>query len=197
MNLSTKNLFAAVTLASGLVAGQQAFANTIDGTIDFNGTAYLNGSLSTATAINSFAGVTVATGTQTGSYTGTDGVSVTMNGFTFSPSLSPNPVEIYSFTSGGSTYSFSLSAPVSVATVSIGGFTFLNLGGSGVASLSGYEDTAGTWSLSISATTGAATLAFSSTSTASGTGVPDGGSSALMLGGALVGIAAVRRSISK
>src|SRR5580658_5011851 len=73
-------------------------ATLITGSISFDGgSVLLNNTLANATAIDSFGGATVVgdgANQPTGAYAGLAGTAVTMTsgGFTFSPSLSPSPI---------------------------------------------------------------------------------------------------------
>jgi len=131
---------AAVLLGSALLC-QQVQAIPITGSVDMSGTATLdNPLLGSATQATAFTGVTVG-GTPTGSYVGTAGSIVTWNAFGWTPPSTPVG-SLWSFVSGGLTYSFHLS------TVSVAGQSdsFLNLLGTGTLSISGgsYTDTQGT-----------------------------------------------------
>jgi hypothetical protein len=194
-------------LIGGAVAAFIAFsANvqaipSITGSINFeNGTATLNATdPSAATAILSFGGTTIvnpALGVApTGSYLGLGSTAVTggeigtgVGGFTFSPSLSPTPINpLWSFVVGGITYDFILQT----VTSSIGAGDTLDLGGTGLLQITGFQDTQGTWSFS-TAGSGPTTFGF----TAGNAAVPDGGTTVLLLGAALSGLGLLRKKLT-
>ena len=152
--------------------------------------------LGSADAALAFNGVTVG-GTPTGAYTGTAGTAVTWSAFGWNPATTP-VTPLWTFTTGGRTYSFDLT------TVSIAGQNnfFLNLLGTGTLRITGggpsYDPTPGTWSFTISNPDGADhqnfQFTFANSQTASG--VPEGGTTAMLLGAALCGIGLIRRKFA-
>jgi hypothetical protein len=154
-----------------------------------DGTSFL-----TATKFISFQDVDVgAASALSGSYAGTSGAAVTMTPFTWNPPTASTPINpLWTFVSGGDTYSFDLSA----LHLDFASPTGLFLSGLGTAHITGpgltYQDTSGHWDFS-SQTLGLATFTFSSTTTVPN--VPDGGSTALLLGGSLLGLCAVGRKL--
>jgi hypothetical protein len=173
----------------------------ITGTINFQGgTVTLNGTgINDATAITAFGGSPVVNnnaGVQpTGSYAGTGGDAVTFapGGFTFSPSLIPNPVNpLWTFSAGGLVYSFSLMTVQSA--VSLGS---LNLSGTGMAyivganAFTGNSPTAGSWTLSTTGT-GPSIFGF----VAGNNPVPDGGATLVLLGIALTGVSLLKKKLT-
>ena len=166
----------------------------ISGSISFAGTTTMNGtSFLTATEFTSFQNVTVgAPSALSGSYVGTSGAAVTMTPFIWSPPTASTPLNpLWTFVSGGDTYSFDLS----VLHVDYATPTGLLLSGIGTAIITGpglnFLDTTGSWNLSAQ-TLNLATFTFSSTTTVPA-GVPDGGTTATLLGGSLVGLALIGR----
>lgn len=169
----------------------------IAGSISFSGTATMDGtSFLTATKFISFQDVDVgAASSLSGSYLGTSGAAVTVTPFTWNPPTASTPINpLWTFVSGGDTYSFDLSA----LHLDFASTTGLLLSGLGTAHITGpglnYQDTSGHWNFS-SQTLGLATFTFSSTTTVPNQ-VPDGGSTALLLGGSLVGLCAVGRKLA-
>jgi hypothetical protein len=144
------------------------------------------GNLNAAHAITSFGTVTTTAGA-TGSYATVAGsTSVgTTTGFTFLPSLVGAPiVNVWSFVSGGNTYSFDLA---SIASVTQGfdvlGNQFLDISGSGTLHITGMSDAAGVYIFTANSAGG--TFSFSSSNGA----VPDGGTTIIFLGAAMSGLA--------
>ena len=195
------SVLTAGAVALALVPGAQAVP--ITGTINFSGgTVTLNnptsGGIGTGVGqvntITAFGGTTVVNNdvgtTPTGSFTGTGGSAVTFvsTGFTFAPALSPAPVSpLWTFTSGGLTYQFTLSA---ITGSNIGAGGALNLAGTGIFHISGgsFTDTAGTFALT-TVGTGPITLGF----VAGDASVPDAGTTAILLGLGLTALAVFAR----
>lgn len=170
-----KTLFRTLSaLLAATALSTAAIAAPITGAITFKGGVTLDtGSAGTATAVTGWSGVTVHS--SDGDFTGLNGSAVTLT--------AP-----WSFTSGA------------LANLwSVGGFTFdlissainfqgagsVSVGGNGTLKAAGYTDTAGIWSFTTQDPS-AGTPAEFSFSAASG--VPEGGTTALMVGLALVGM---------
>jgi hypothetical protein len=201
--LNTKKKWITMTVAmAGLVGtGYELQATPIAGSISFDGGAVLlNNTLPNATAIDSFGGTTVVSGganVPTGSYAGLAGTAVTMTseGFIFSPGLSPSPInDLWSFTVAGITYDFNL---LSATGVYDNGS--LDLSGTGTLQITGDTDTAGTWTMDINGGGDGDNFNFDANNEVGGGGgnggssVPDGGSTAMMLGAGLSGVALLGR----
>lgn len=197
------NKIALMLAAGALVAGaQQASAIGISGTIQMNGSTTLDStSLATATqaSFNPLAPDAFVT-SGTGSFAVVPAfpalTPVEFNNFQFT--LGANVVnDLWSFTSGGLTYSFDLGSITSIAqdsgSLEIRGLGTLQITGL----LSPYTDTAANWSFEITDTANGGNstfvFAFADSNTAA---VPDGGATAALLGAGLLGMAAVRRKIS-
>lgn len=184
---------AAGALVCGLATVAQAIPVQINGAISFQGGFSLNGSdFLGASMFSGFNNVTVVNGSTSGDYSGADGTSVTFMPFTFSPpdtSVSP----LWSFMVGGTAYTFdasSVAVPFKTATV-------LSIEGAGVAHIDGFTDTPGTWNITANQL-GGATFSFSSSAFVvdpPSSQVPDGGVTLIMLGGGLLALAAVRRTL--
>ena len=140
-----------------------------------------------ATKFTSFSAVVVSAA-PTGAYAGTAGSAVTHSGFKFDPFVGPI-IPLWKFTSGGLTYSFDL--------VSMGiDFRIkksIVMSGSGIAHITGYDNTPGDWLLS--ANTAGTTFSFSSTN-ASEEAVPEAGATLPLLGLAIMGLGLLRKKFA-
>lgn len=197
-----KNLTKAImaTLAVAFLAcsvfTDNAQAVPITGRVDFGGIVQTDsGDLGNAHAFTSFSGVTVSNlppVTPTGSYLGTGGAAVTMNGFGFNPFVAPMPPagRLWTFTALGQVYTFDLLGISSILQNATG----LVVSGFGTAMISGgatmYDVTPGTFSISLQPNGGGSMFSFSATSTA-----PEGGSALALLGLGLVAVEALRRKL--
>lgn len=196
-NLPSPKATTSILLAvAGITLSLQAFAIPISGDISFSGTSTINGtSFVTATGFTSFQDIFVgAPSALSGDYTGTSGAAVTMTPFIWAPSTASTPINpLWTFVSGGNTYSFDLS----VLHVDYASPTGLFLSGQGTAHITGpgvdASDTTGNWNFSAQ-TLGLSSFTFSSTTSAA-QGVPDGGSSAAMLGATFLGLGWIKRKL--
>ena len=176
--------------ATALALSGTAQAALITGIMNLNGTATLTSSnLGTATGVIGGAGnwQNVQVGTVTsGSALATtiavnNNVAMTTTAWNFNGAGLP----IANFwTVGGFTFQLNTSSVVSQSA------SFLNVQGSGVITGNGYDPTNGTWSFTIPSASNNATFAFAAGQT---TNAPDGGSTAVMAGLALVGLALAGR----
>jgi hypothetical protein len=184
-------------LVAGAVAAFVACSATVQaipivGTINFSE----GGVTFNSTSVQFINPSSVATGVglaPTGSFAGTGGAAVTFltTGFTFLPSLSPNPVSpLWTFTSGLLTYSFSLS---SVSVITDTG-SFLSLAGAGTLTITGtgspYTATNAKFNLS-STGSGPSIFGF-----VAGNSAPDGGTTVMLLGAGLSGLALLRKKLA-
>jgi len=183
---------------SGLALSVQAIPTSISGSISFSGTTSIDGtSFVTATKFTSFQNAFVgAPSALSGDYVGTSGAAVTMTPFTWSPPTASTPIHpLWTFVSGGNTYSFDLSVLHEDTATPTG----LLLSGQGTAHITGPGltklDTTGFWDFSAQ-TLGLSTFTFSSTTTAARQ-VPDGGTTVAMLGAALFGLGLIGRRQSR
>ncbi len=194
MKNSTKTLMATfvVALLSCSVFSHQASAlPSIQGGISLGG-AYTTdtGDINTATKFTSFSNVfvTSVSGSYSGVGTGGSSPVVTQNPFQFKPILVPSPVSpLWTFTTGGNTYSFDLLA---LTSVSQPGDNTLTLKGTGTLHITGFADTVGTWIFT--ANQASSTFSFSSSNGA----VPEGGSAIALLGLGLVAVEVLRRKLA-
>jgi hypothetical protein len=192
-------ILSAIAIASLGIGGVAAQATTITGTVSFSGTATMNtASFLTATKFVSFQDVFVgAPSSLFGDYTTTSGAAVTMTPFTWNPVGASTPLSpLWTFLSGGKTYSFDLS----VLHEDFASSTGLLLSGLGTAHITGETDTSGLWNFS-SQTFGESTFTFSSTTQvpppSPSSSVSDGGSTAMLLGAAFCGLALVQKKLKK
>ena len=179
---------------AGIALSMQAVPIPVTGSISFAGTTTMDGtSFVSATRFTSFQSVFVgAPASLSGNYVGTSGAAVTMTPFIWSPPTASTPVNpLWTFASGGNTYSFDLS----VLHMDYASDTGLLLSGIGTALIAGpgldFLATTGHWDLSAQ-TLSLATFTFSST-TSIPFSVPDGGTTATLLGGSLFGLALIGR----
>jgi len=186
-----KQLVCALMVATALTVATRAEAGPITGGIAFTGAANpLGGSTwATATGID-FGAVTVASSTlPTGSYLGTQGTSVVFTDFTFSPFPQAGVNPLWSFTFGGTLFTFDLSSLTSVTQTGTGASASLTLVGTGILKRNGTDDTFSLFTLT-APSAGGGTFSFSASNTAIPTPEPG---SLIMLGMGLLGIAAIIR----
>jgi hypothetical protein len=164
----------------GILASYSTLALPISGEIHFVGGGSLNDSLLSATEFTSL-NLSVLGGTQTGDYVGVPGGTAGgWSPFVFDPApagVSP----LWTITLGPTTYSFDATSVVIVDR----GDTHLDIGGTGIARITGLEDTQGEWSLGV--TGSRTTFGF-----VASTRVPDGGCTAALLGTAVAGLLVIR-----
>jgi len=172
-------------MALGLAATVQAIP--ITGGISLSG-GYVTdtGDLGTAHGFMSFSSVVVAAG-PTDSYAGTGGNAVTMNLFTFDPVTTP-VTTLWTFTVGLTTYSFDLTS----MSVDHHSDSVLDISGSGMLHITDFDDTLGAWTFTANSLGGS--FSFSSSNGAIPT--PDGGVTAILLGGALSALGLIRRKLA-
>lgn len=173
---------AALAVTATVQAGPITGGISLSGAMTFN-----NGNINTDTAFSSFSQVTVAS--VSGSYV-TAGVAlntgVNMTPFQFNPFTSAIiPLWI---TQSGPSAEFDL---LSITYLSQPGDDTLTLKGTGTLKLFGYDPTPGLWIFT--AQGGAGTFSFSSSNGAHP--VPDGGTTAILLGLALTALTFVRKSL--
>ena len=173
-----------------------AVPTPIAGTLSFSGSATTDtGNFLTATRFVRFDDVSVGVPSSLfGDYIGTSGAAVTVAPFIWNPPGASTPINpLWTFMSGGNTYSFNLS----MLHVDFTSPTGLLLSGLGTAYITGPGldkiPTTGLWNLSAQ-TLGVSTFTFSST-TQVPTNVADGGSTLMLLGVALCAFGFIQRKL--
>ena len=191
MNRALKSIIA---LAAGaFLLFQQAQAAPIDGAIEFFGTASASGPSGTGSVSIHFDNPwhsLAATGTYSVILTGTD---FTFNDFTFtgdgsSAMLTAPVTPQWTRTIGSTTYSFDLTA-LTNGHVDAGSMSF---SGTGIAHVTGFDDTPASWALQGAGNNFQFTLSSSSTAT-----IPEGNTTVLLLLGlGLIGAVMLRRRVA-
>lgn len=196
-----------VLAVAAFVGGNVAVQAQISGDISFNGTFGLNAGLPSATAIDSYSGLALGTTSQTGSFSSMNSGAYSglgFNTFTFGgnggTTLGGAAASSYLWTvtdQSGNVWELFSTTAITVDETS----GLLYITGSGdieeeVDGVGGFVNvTPGVWSLTSQSVVGdTATLTFSATSGT--TAVPDGGTTVLLLGAALTGLAAIKRYLS-
>jgi hypothetical protein len=178
-----------------VLAGSSASANQFTGSIAFSssGVTTDNPSLQSATTF----GLTGAFTTQTtGEYSLlgiVDFQPVTFNGFRFNPPVA-SVLPLWSLTIGTTVASFDATTVTSLWDTTVGGGEWV-ITGRGMASITGFTDTPGTWTVNLS-DSGNRSIAFDATADANPRGVPDGGSTMTLLGGAIMGLSMLARKFA-
>jgi hypothetical protein len=149
---------------AGLDYGLEAAPLYINGSVSFAGSAHLNATIATATAVTNFSNV-FAVGNTNGSYSVLTNAPATWMPITFSPTTTP-VTPLWSCVSNGVTYSFDATSMRIVFTNS----SFLNIQGAGIAHITGYADTPGTWTLGLQQF--GSSVSFSASTIISPTNVP-------------------------
>jgi hypothetical protein len=133
------------------------------------------------------------------------GTDVDFNNFTFAATGPQVVAPLWSFTSGGLTYTFNLANITSITrSTPVPGTDTLGLTGLGTVNITGagspYELTNANWSFNLTDTSAGGNttfvFAFNNSNTATpSTTVPDGGLSVILLGAAMTGLALLRRKL--
>jgi hypothetical protein len=186
-----------LVLGIAVLATVKASATSITGSIQFGGTSSVTSSLSSIGAgYNSWGSAgtdpVVLGGTQTGSYSGVNaGTSATWSPFSFNPPAA-FVTPLWNMFVEGRNYNFSAT---SINVLWTDG-TLANLVGTGIAHITGYDDTDGSWTATATSQ-GCLSFSFVATPAPGSDGsVPDGGTTALLLGAGLTGLALLRRKLA-
>ena len=189
MNNMTKKIPASLCAAAFcaiVLAGTSARANPVTGSIAFGaaGVTVNSPNLATATSFTVTGAFTKAN--TFGTYTAVAAnTAVDFTGFVFNPPAgSVDP--LWTFAVGSTTYSFDATTVTSFYNASLQQW---DIGGAGIAMVTGLSATPGTWNVNLSQS--GASFVFDSTAAA--VPVPDGGSAMTLLGSALVGLWAFGR----
>jgi hypothetical protein len=184
------NSICAVSLCAAVLAGPSAKANLITGSIGFGADGVTINSPNLASA-TSFAVASPFTTTETGVYSSVPlNTSVTFNGFTFNPPAN-SVTPLWTFDIGSTVYSFDATSVSSSYNSTLRQW---DIGGSGLAMITGYGTTHGSWNVNLSQT--GESFVFDASEASSGS-VPDTGSTGPLLGGAFIGLAGLSRKFRK
>jgi hypothetical protein len=194
MKTSIMKITGALIVAAVLLASR-AYPVPITGSVGVGGAPILNNAnIALATGFSDITGE-IVTGLQSGSYipipTGLT-AHVDLQAFNWTiPTYSSYLLQIiYPFPGSPITYRFVISGPIDTSYDS--SLQTWNLGGTGTASITGFDDTPGIWRLTFSQA--GDSIVFASVIGVAGPSLPDGGTTALLLGLGLVGMSlAVRR----
>lgn len=186
INVMKKQILSLALLVGFGMAVNAVPLPAVNGSIAFNGVADFNGAtVASSTGFDNFTSEYVAPGQQFGSYASVlDFTTVSFTPFLFSAS---GVTPLWTFTIGATTYSFDAT---SISANYDSGLNIWNIGGSGIAHITGYTSTAGSWNLSAGAK--GASFFFGSATT-----VPDGGLTAGLLGLGMLAVSGVRRFLKR
>jgi hypothetical protein len=176
-----------MTFGAIVLAGPGAMANFVTGSIGFGADGVTINSANLATA-TSFTVTSPFTDEETGTYAAVpQNTGVTFNGFVFNPptaSITP----LWTFDIGSTVYSFDATSDMSFFNSTLDQW---DIGGNGIAMVTGYTPTDGTWNVNLSQS--GASFVFDSSEAALSVGVADSGSSLALLGGAFIVLGALGR----
>ena len=182
-------ILCAAALCAAFLDGPSAQANFITGSIGFGASGVTIDSVNLSTA-TTFSVANPFTTTESGTYASVPlETSVTFNGFTFNPpAASVDP--LWTFDIGTTAYSFDATSVTSSYNSILRQW---DIGGKGIAMVTGFSDTPGEWNVNLSQT--GASFVFDASEGSLPPSVPDGGSTVAMLGGAVLGLAAFSRKL--
>jgi hypothetical protein len=183
----SKTMWVVATAGSLLFAGVSSQAVPITGGISMAGNVVPTGALDTGPVSFAFPDPVIVT-SRNGSYLPVPAGFNAVTYFGFSAVPSSAPQALWSFISGGLTYSFDLaSLSVDARGTDGSGNPFINLSGVGTLKITGFDNTPGSWIFTANAAS--STFSFSSSNGA----LPDGGTTAMLLGSALALLGMARR----
>jgi hypothetical protein len=184
-------ILCAAAFCAAVLAGPSAKANLITGSIGFgaSGVTVDNVNLAFATT---FSVSNPFTTVETGTYASVPMfTSVTFNGFKFNPAVaSITPLWTFNIGPAGNqtVYSFDATTVTSMYNTPLHEW---DIGGQGLALATGFTTTPGTWNVNLSQS--GASFVFDSSEAAAPISVPDGGSTAMLLGASFLCVAGVSR----
>jgi hypothetical protein len=185
----------AVTLSALLAPALQA--NDITGSIGFGS---LGVNITGGTDLQSAKSFTLNSPfitTETGVYSGVPVLSpVTFNGFQFNPPVSSvTPLWTFDVGTGASTIAYSFDATSVISSYNATTREW-DIGGNGIAMVTGFSATPGIWDVNLSES-GASIVFDSSAAVSPGQhGIPDGGSTLMLLGSGCLGLAGFARKFN-
>lgn len=175
------------------LSGMAVQAIPIEGSIGFAGSYIPNTTPlgeSTMSVAFPVGGQQVFTGS--GDYSGLNGTLVAFTGFTFNPPTA-SVTPLWSFTVLDKTASFDVTSMVSAYDAVNNNW---NISGAGTAYMTSKDATAGRWNLTLSQTGDSFTFASTAATTPNNT-VPDGGTTAMLMGLTLSGLGFAKRYLTK
>lgn len=185
---------AGIAVASVALA-QTVQANPITGVIGFTGTYAQvggdNGTLNTATSFT-LSDVSIVQSQTLGSFANGSLVNfISSVSLTPATSLLPN-VQLWQVLAGGTTYTFTVNTESLVNDAA----TSVSFTGTGTISDNNNDTTGGTYTLGFTDAVGGGDVSFTFTGNSGTSTVPDGGTTVLLLGAALSGLALVKRKMT-
>jgi hypothetical protein len=182
-------IMGAAAFCAVVLGGPGARANPITGSIGFGASGVTINSTELATA-TSFAVASPITEVETGTYAAVPAFTpVTFNGFVFNPPV-PSVTPLWTFAIGAVTYSFDATTVSSSFNHTLDEW---DIGGAGMAMVTGFSDTVGTWNVNLSQS--GASFVFDSSAAATPQAVHDGGSTMAILGSVFLGLGAFGRKL--
>jgi hypothetical protein len=180
-------LICTAALCAAVLSGSSTLANPITGSIGFGaaGVTVNSPNLATATA---FTVISPEVTDPTGTYSIVpDFTPVDFNGFVFHPPVA-SITPLWTFQIGKTVYSFDATSDSSSFNSTLDEW---DIGGKGMAMVTGYTPTEGTWNVNLSQS--GASFVFDSSAAAAS--VTDGGSTAACLGGAFLVLGTLKRKV--
>jgi hypothetical protein len=180
-------IICATAFCAVVLAGPSAKANSITGSIGFGASGVTINTLQLASA-STFSVSSPFTTTETGTYSSVPMLTpVSFTGFAFNPPVA-SVTPLWTFTIGLTSYSF---AATSVSSYFDSSLDQWDIGGTGMAMITGFSTTPGTWNVNLSQS--GTSFVFDSSEGVNAASVPDGGSSLALLGTAAIGLSVFGR----